>query len=622
MNKVIRPQKGPQEKFLATTAEIAIYGGAAGGGKTYAILMEPLRYIYTKGYRAVIFRKNFNQIFASGGIWDESREMYSDISGAKSVQTPKFKWSFKNMAHIYFDFLGRDADVEKWQGSQITFIGFDELTHFTERQFFYMMSRNRSTCGVRPYIRATCNPDADSWVAKFIEWWINPETGYPIPERSGKKRYMARIEADDNVIWADTRQELLDKGIAPEKVKSVTFIASTLEDNKILMEKDPGYKANLESLPLVERERLLHGNWKIKAAAGMFFKRVQIGEILPTVPEDLVAIVRGWDLAATDVDENEDAAYTAGVLMAKRSNGRFVVIDVINQQLKAGDVRKLIKTTTVADNAKYGYMRQRLPQDPGQAGKEQAESYIAMLAGYDVVTKQESGSKQTRAEPMAAQWQIKDGKILCGTRDDDGTICGPGGHVEDGEPPDRTATREAQEEFSITPLYLLPLGHYKGSTGRYLPSTVYFTDQFTGDPVADEDEMHNARWLTLRELENETLFPPFAESLNMLKNSLTSMDQPDTIKSDGGPGSGRYPKGSGKKNSGTGRERKKSLPMTTVEKAKVTHDINNLYHAKFKGKRKCFIRTRSNEPDSPTYTYRFANHGFNDYDIYSKEWEE
>ncbi len=225
-------------------------------------------------------------------------------------------------------------------------------------------------------------------------------------------------------------------------------------------------------------------------------------------------------------------------------------------------------------------------------------------------------------ERGAAVLVIKDGKILCGTRDDDGTICGPGGHVEDGEPPDRTATREAQEEFSITPLYLLPLGHYKGSTGRYLPSTVYFTDQFTGDPVADEDEMHNARWLTLRELENETLFPPFAESLNMLKNSLTSMDQPDTIKSDGGPGSGRYPKGSGKKNSGTGRERKKSLPMTTVEKAKVTHDINNLYHAKFKGKRKCFIRTRSNEPDSPTYTYRFANHGFNDYDIYSKEWEE
>lgn len=405
MIKVIRPQKGPQEKFLASTAEIAIYGGAAGGGKTFAILMEPLRYIHTKGYRAVIFRKNFNQIFASGGIWDESREIYGDISGAKSVQTPKFKWSFNNKAHIYFDFLGRDADVEKWQGSQITFIGFDELTHFTERQFFYMMSRNRSTCGVRPYIRATCNPDADSWVAKFIEWWIDQETGYPIPERSGKKRYMARIEADDNVIWADTRQELLDKGIAPEKIKSVTFIASTLEDNKILMEKDPGYKANLESLPLVERERLLHGNWKIKAAAGMFFKRIQLGEILTTLPNDIVSLVRGWDLAATDTDENDEAAYTAGVLMARRSNGRFLIIDVINQQLKAGDVRKLLKQTAALDNISYGYVRQRLPQDPGQAGKAQAESFALMLAGYDFSIQLESGSKQTRAEPMAALWQ-------------------------------------------------------------------------------------------------------------------------------------------------------------------------------------------------------------------------
>ena len=405
MNKIIRPQKGPQVMFLATNAEIAIYGGAAGGGKTYAILMEPLRYINTRGYRAVIFRKNFNQIFASGGIWDESQEMYGDIAGSKSVQTPKFKWSFKNKANIYFDFLGRDADVEKWQGSQITFIGFDELTHFSERQFFYMLSRNRSTCGVKPYIRATCNPDADSWVAKFISWWIDQETGYPIPERSGKKRYMARVD-DDEVIWADTRKELLDRNIQPNKIKSVTFIASTLADNKILMEKDPGYKANLESLPLVERERLLHGNWKIKPAAGLYFKRVQIGSILNTMPDDIVAIARGWDLAATDVDEDDDAAYTSGVLMAKRSNGRYVVLDVINQQLKAGDVRKLTRTTAAADNAKYGYVRQRLPQDPGQAGKEQAQSYIEMLAGYDVVTKQESGSKITRAEPMAAQWQL------------------------------------------------------------------------------------------------------------------------------------------------------------------------------------------------------------------------
>ena len=404
MVREIRPQKGPQEKFLATNADIAIYGGAAGGGKTYALLMEPLRHIFTQGYRAVIFRKNYNQITASGGLWDESLKMYSGISGAASFRTPKFRWDFYNKGAVFFDYLYRNDDVLKWQGSQIAFIGFDELTHFSERQFFYMLSRNRSTCGVKPYVRATCNPDADSWVAEFISWWLDPDSGYPIPEHSGKIRYMARVE--DEIVWADSSKGLTEQGIEKEKIKSVTFIASTLNDNKILLEKDPSYRANLENLPLVERERLLHGNWQIKPAAGMFFKRVQIGEILSTLPADIISIVRAWDLAATDVKENDKAAFTAGVLMAKRANGRFLIVDVINQQLKAGDVRKLIRTTTELDNAKYGYVRQRLPQDPGQSGKEQAQSYITMLSGYDVVTKLESGSKQTRAEPMAAQWQL------------------------------------------------------------------------------------------------------------------------------------------------------------------------------------------------------------------------
>ena len=137
----------------------------------------------------------------------------------------------------------------------------------------------------------------------------------------------------------------------------------------------------------------------------LFFKRIQVGEILDTVPDDLVHVCRAWDLAATDKDENDEAAYTAGVLMGVRKNGRFVVMDVINQQLKAGDVRKLVLMTAKMDQMKFQWVRQRLPQDPGQAGKEQAQSYVSMLAGYDVKVMPESGDKVTRAEPMAAQWQ-------------------------------------------------------------------------------------------------------------------------------------------------------------------------------------------------------------------------
>lgn len=418
---VIRPQPGPQEAFLSTPADVCIYGGAAGGGKTYGLLLEPLRHIKNPEFGAVIFRRNYTQITNQGGLWDAARKVYRYVKGAFPLKTPKLHWEFTAGAKVNFAHLGSDDDCESWQGSEIVMVGFDELTHFTEYQFFYMLSRNRSTSGIRPYVRATCNPDADSWVAKFISWWINQETGYPIPERSGKIRWLIRINGE--IHWFDNRSEAVqcakDSGMDTEEAeispKSVTFIASTLRDNQILMKTDPSYLANLKALPLVEMERLLKGNWKIKPAAGSYFKRTQIGQILTVLPDDIVSLCRAWDLAATDEDENENAAFTAGVLMAKRACGRFLIVDVINQQLKAGDVRKITLQTAQMDRAKYGYVRNRLPQDPGQAGKEQAQSYVQMFAGYDVITVQESGSKETRAEPVAAQWQMGFFDVMEGT---------------------------------------------------------------------------------------------------------------------------------------------------------------------------------------------------------------
>lgn len=151
--------------------------------------------------------------------------------------------------------------------------------------------------------------------------------------------------------------------------------------------------------------------------------------------------------------------------------------------------------------------------------------------------------------PAAAVIIIKDGKILCASRRNNEGICGPGGHAEDDETPEETAVREAIEEFNIVPLNLLPLGQYKGSSGQYMPSMVYFTDQFSGTPEADGSEMMNERWLSLEELMNEQLFPPFKESLDMLVellsgNNLTTSNSTDTIvvgtNQDGGSGSGNF----------------------------------------------------------------------------------
>ena len=411
MDKEIRPQPGPQEAFLSSPADVVIYGGAAGGGKTYGMLLDALHYTHVQGFGAVFFRKNHNQIFSEGGLWDTSLDLYTGLPNAVPV-LGRCQWKFMNQkgrtcSKVSFKHIERDLDLGKWQGSQICALYFDELTHFSEKTFFYMFSRNRSLCGVKPYTRASCNPDPDSWVAKFIEWWIDPKTGYAIPERSGVIRWFIRIE--EVIHWADTREELWERfnlttKTERDKPKSVTFIAASVYDNKLLLEKDPGYLANLEAMALVERERLLHGNWKIKAAAGLFFKRTQLGKRLDAVPTDVVRWVRCWDLAASEKTQKGDPAYTAGVLMGKRSNGRYIIADVVNRQMAASDVRKTILMTAQMDRDKYGDVRIRLPQDPGQAGKEQAESYIKFLSGFNVTTELESGSKATRAEPMAAQW--------------------------------------------------------------------------------------------------------------------------------------------------------------------------------------------------------------------------
>jgi len=408
----IKPQPGKQEQFLSTPADIAIYGGAAGGGKSYALLLECARNIGNPKFGALILRRNAIQIFAEGSLWDTSMGLYPLIGG-RDRKTPKPQFVFPSGGKVTFGHLERDEEVHGFQGSQIPLICFDELTHFSRFQFFYMLSRNRSTCGVKPYMRATCNPDADSWVAEFIAWYIDQDTGYPIEERSGVIRWF--IRRDDVIYWADTREELWERFelTTPEErdePRSFTFIAAKLSDNKILMEKNPQYLANLKALPQVERERLLFGNWKIKPAAGLYFKRAHVN-LLDAIPDDVVRWVRAWDFAATeDKKQNnpEDGpAYTAGVLIGKRKCGRWIIADVINQRLSAAQVKNTVYNTAVADKAKYKHVRIRLSQDPGQAGKDQAEQYVKLLAGFSLSVVRETGSKETRAEPLSAQWEAR-----------------------------------------------------------------------------------------------------------------------------------------------------------------------------------------------------------------------
>lgn len=419
---VIRPQPGPQEVFLASPADIAIYGGAAGGGKTWGLLMESLRNVKNPQYGAVFFRRSTVQIRNEGGLWDESANLFPDAGGRPREHV--LDWKFKSGATISFAHLEHDKTRLNWQGSQIPLICFDELTHFSEIQFWYMLSRNRSMCGVRPYVRATCNPDVDSWVANFIAWWIDQNTGLPIPERAGVVRWMVRI--GDKIAWADSPQELAhhtmpdeNGDMVPIPPKSVTFIAASVTDNKALMAADPAYIANLMALPTVERERLMGGNWKIRPSAGLYFQRAWC-EVIDVLPLN-VYWCRGWDLAATIKTENNDPDSTSSTKIGVVDVGgvpKYIVAHNTNDQKSPAGVRELIQSTAEDDNRNGEDVMISIPQDPGQAGKAQKESMAAQMTGYNVRFSLESGDKVTRFSPFSAQAQAGNVMILRGSWND------------------------------------------------------------------------------------------------------------------------------------------------------------------------------------------------------------
>lgn len=413
----IQPQPGPQTKFLSSPADIAIYGGSAGGGKTWGLLMEPLRHVSNSGFGAVFFRRSTVQIRNEGGLWDESATLYPQI-GAEPKEHELW-WKFPSGAAVSFAHLEHDKTRFNYQGAQIPLICFDELTHFTAVQFWYLVSRNRSMCGVRPYIRATCNPDADSWVATLIAWWIDQDTGLPIPERSGVLRWFVRVGED--LKWADRPEDLAEFTMlndAGERVpippKSLTFIPAKLTDNKALMAADPGYMASLLALPLVERERLLGGNWKIRPAAGLYFQRSWC-RVVDAVPAGTV-FGRGYDLAATPpTAENPDPDATAAVLVGRTPEGRYLVADRRTIQTTPAGVERFILNTASQDG---GQVEISLPQDPGQAGKSQVAQMVKMLAGYNVRSSTETGDKVTRFGPFSAQAEAGNVDILRGDWND------------------------------------------------------------------------------------------------------------------------------------------------------------------------------------------------------------
>ena len=284
----IMPQKGCQEKFVASNADITIIGGNRGGGKSYAMLLEALPDINNKFFVSVIFRKEKKDF---DNLEKESSHLYAQFGKYNRSQSD-MTWNFNKGGSLTFShFSDTVFDFkERFRGKQYSYIAIDELPQMEFKKFKFLTTCNRNAARIRNRIVGTCNPDPDSWVRKFIDWWIG-EDGLPVDERDGIVRYCFMDgDTPDSIYWGDTPEEVylqckqtIDKNWKPEFealgfnkitmfVKSVTFIRGKLEENVKLIASDPNYVAGLVQQDEEQRSRDLEGNWNFKNAGDDMIK--------------------------------------------------------------------------------------------------------------------------------------------------------------------------------------------------------------------------------------------------------------------------------------------------------------------------------------------------------------
>lgn len=393
---IIRPQPGPQEMFARCPADVVFYGGAAGGGKTFSMLLECARHVDKPGWMPLMFRRVSPQITNPGGLWDDSHKVLAHLAGGQPVRG-MLEWRFPSGAKVAFRHLQYESNVNDYQGAQSPLIIFDELTHFTRRQFLYMLSRARSSYGFHCRVLAGMNPcdpenPDEAWILDFVRWYVDMEgDGRPIPGRAGVIRHF--VVVDGEVRWVEEG----DTSHTGERPLSFAFIPAELADNLELTKVDPSYGARLASLTLDDQERLRKGRWNV-ATKGELFKNAR-WSFIDEAPSDL-EWVRYWDQAATEATKkNPKPDYTAGALIATDEHGVYIR-DCAYGQWGPAEKERRIRETAEMDGPDVEIV---IEEEPGASGKTVVSDFqTRVLAGFTVWGDRPTGDKQTRTRPLVA----------------------------------------------------------------------------------------------------------------------------------------------------------------------------------------------------------------------------
>ncbi len=366
-----------QCQFLLDLGPEALYGGAAGGGKSIGILMGALRFADVPGYRALVLRRTLPELQQPGGLLDVAT---SWLSAEARWHAATFTFSFPTASTLTFGYLDHENAKLRYQGLEFQYVGFDELTHFTETQYLYLFSRLRRPAGDAPVaavplrMRAGTNPGGPGhdWVhRRFIEPWVS--NGRTNPHRSRRNFYPARIA--DNPHLDGT-----------------------------------SYRESLEQLDPVTRAQLRDGDWDIRPAGRMF--RPEWFEVIDAarVPEPCDT-VRFWDLAATAKEPGTDPDYTVGALVSYEHRTKcYYVRDVQRLRKTSGHVERHVRHIAERDGRA---VRVVIEEEPGSAGKALLHHYRAdVLNGWSVRGERPTGDKIVRAEPFAARAEHGEVKLV------------------------------------------------------------------------------------------------------------------------------------------------------------------------------------------------------------------
>lgn len=352
---VVQEPTDPQAAFLLADAREVLYGGAAGGGKSSAELMAALQYVDVPGYSAIIFRRTFADLAKAGALMDRAHEWLRGTDARWNGQT--HSWRFPSGAVLAFGHLETESAKYDHQGSEYQFIGFDELTHFTETMYRYLFSRLRRLSGsdVPLRMRAGSNPGGEghAWVYRRF--------------------------------FVEGRQ------------KGRVFIPARLEDNPHLDRAT--YEESLSELDPVTQRQLRHGDWLVREA-GEFFKREWF-EILDAAPKHSgIRWVRSWDCAATKVSKkNADPDWSVGSKLGELGGEYFLAAVSRFRKDPAGTEGEMLRIAK-EDGPEVEI---HLEQEPGSAGVAQADHLQReVLKGFATYAHRVTGDKVTRAKPLSA----------------------------------------------------------------------------------------------------------------------------------------------------------------------------------------------------------------------------